>query len=88
MWHLHGNTPFASLCISATIFLPRGLITAAVGIQIAEARGAEFEFLPSLVLAVILITNLALRIGSMRARKLFPEPILTTPEPVVPQMET
>jgi hypothetical protein len=58
-----------------------------VGIQIAEARGAEFESLPWLVLAVILITNLALRIGSMRARKLLPAPILTTPEPAVPQME-
>jgi hypothetical protein len=31
-----------------------------LGIQIVEARGAEFEFLPSLAFAVILITNLAM----------------------------
>jgi len=68
-----------------TWFLPRGLITAVLGIQIVEARGAEFEFLPSLAFAVILITNLALLIGSLRARKLFPEPLPAAPEPVATQ---
>ena len=55
-------------------FLPRGLITAVLGIDILEARGAEFEFLPSLAFAVILITNLALLIGTLRAKRFFPEP--------------
>jgi NhaP-type Na+/H+ or K+/H+ antiporter len=70
-----------------TWFLPRGLITAVLGIEIVEARGAEFEFLPSLAFAVILITNLALLIGSLRARRLFPEPVpapAEMPEPEVP----
>ncbi|HTQ62780.1 MAG TPA: cation:proton antiporter [Candidatus Solibacter sp.] len=55
-----------------TWFLPRGLITAVLGIDILEARGTDFEFLPSLAFAVILITNLALLIGALRARRLFP----------------
>jgi cell volume regulation protein A len=67
-------------------FLPRGLITAVLGIQIVEARGADFEFLPSLAFAVILMTNLALLIGSLRARRLFPKPLTAPPEPAVPQI--
>ena len=39
-------------------FVPRGLITAVLGIEVVEARGATFEFLPSLAFAVILLTNL------------------------------
>jgi cell volume regulation protein A len=34
-------------------FLPRGLIAAVLGIDVLEARGAEFAFLPSLAFAVI-----------------------------------
>jgi Na+:H+ antiporter len=67
-------------------FLPRGLITAVLGIQIVEVRGTEFEFLPSLAFAVILITNLALLIGSLRARRLFPEPLPATPEPPIAEV--
>jgi cell volume regulation protein A len=66
-------------------FLPRGLITAVLGIRIVEARGVDFEFLPSLAFAVILITNLALLIGTLRARQLFPEPLPAPPEPAGPQ---
>ncbi|MGH9741275.1 MAG: cation:proton antiporter [Candidatus Acidiferrum sp.] len=66
-------------------FLPRGLITAVLGIDILEARGADFEFLPSLAFAVILISNLALLIGTLRARRLFPEPLLAAPEPSGPE---
>jgi cell volume regulation protein A len=51
-------------------FVPRGLITAVLGIEVVEARGAVFEFLPSLAFAVILITNLVLLVGSIRARNL------------------
>jgi cell volume regulation protein A len=67
-------------------FLPRGLITAVLGIQVVEARGADFEFLPSLAFAVILMTNLAVLIGSLRARRLFPEPLPAPPEAAVPQI--
>jgi len=59
-------------------FLPRGLITAVLGIEVFEARGPQFEFLPSLAFAVILLTNLVLLIGTVRARKL--------PELVEPQV--
>jgi cell volume regulation protein A len=70
-----------------TWFLPRGLITAVLGIEIVEARGASFEFLPSLAFAVILFTNLALLIGSLRARRLFPQPLpATTGEIAEPQV--
>lgn len=67
-------------------FLPRGLITAVLGIQIVEARGTEFEFLPSLAFAVILITNIALLIGSLRARRLFSEPLRAAPETAIPEV--
>jgi hypothetical protein len=53
-------------------FLPRGLITAVLGIDVLEARGAQFEFLPSLAFAVILLSNLVLLIGTFRARGLAP----------------
>ncbi|MGC0775311.1 MAG: cation:proton antiporter [Candidatus Acidiferrum sp.] len=66
--------------------LPRGLITAVLGIDILQARGADFEFLPSLAFAVILITSLVLVIGTLRARRLFPEPPPTAPEPAAPQI--
>jgi len=69
-----------------TWFFPRGLITAVLGIQIVHARGADFTFLTSLAFAVILITNVALLIGSLRARRLFPEPPPAAPEPAVPQI--
>lgn len=51
-------------------FLPRGLITAVLGIEVLEARGTQFDFLPSLAFAVILLTNLVLLIGTLRARRL------------------
>jgi potassium/hydrogen antiporter len=51
-------------------FVPRGLITAVLGIEVVEARGTTFDFLPSLAFTVILLTNFALLIGSIRARKL------------------
>lgn len=51
-------------------FVPRGLITAVLGIQVLEARGSDFAFLPSLAFAVILLTNVILLVGTFRARKL------------------
>ncbi len=51
-------------------FIPRGLITAVLGIQVLEARGSTFEFLPSLAFAVVLLTNLILLVGTIRARHL------------------
>jgi cell volume regulation protein A len=51
-------------------FVPRGLITAVLGIEVLEARGTDFEFLPSLAFAVVLLTNLILLVGTVRARNL------------------
>ena len=51
-------------------FVPRGLITAVLGIEVVEARGTGFAFLPSLAFAVILLTNLILLVGTIRARHL------------------
>jgi len=53
-------------------FVPRGLITAVLGIEVLEARGSDFAFLPSLAFAVVLLSNLALLIGTIRARALPP----------------
>jgi len=39
---------------------------------VLEARGATFDFLPSLAFAVILLSNLVLLIGTFRARGLAP----------------
>jgi potassium/hydrogen antiporter len=56
-------------------FVPRGLITAVLGIEVFESRGAVFAFLPSLAFAIILLTNLALLVGTVRARTLSASPI-------------
>lgn len=52
--------------------LPRGLITAVLAIQVLEAEGPEFGFLPELAFAVIVATNLAVVIASVRARRRAP----------------
>jgi potassium/hydrogen antiporter len=57
--------------------VPRGLITAVLGIQVFEARGQAFEFLASLAVAVILLTNAVLLVGTVRARKLPAEETVT-----------
>jgi Na+:H+ antiporter len=51
-------------------FVPRGLITAVLGIEILQVRGAAFEFLPSLAVSVILLTNALLLVGTVRSQKL------------------
>ena len=51
-------------------FVPRGLITAVLGIEVLEARGAQFQFLTSLAFATILFSNLILLIGALRARRI------------------
>ncbi len=49
--------------------MPRGLITAVLAIQVLDARGERFAFLPALTFAVILITNLMLVFGALRQRR-------------------
>jgi hypothetical protein len=63
-------------------FVPRGLITAVLGIEVLEARGADFAFLPSLAFALVVLTNLVLLVGTVRARNLPPpEPEAVKAEP-------
>jgi len=58
--------------------LPRGLITVVLAIKVAEARGAELEFVPGLAFAVILVTNALLVLASFRARGSAPAVVGTT----------
>ena len=65
-------------------FAPRGLITAVLAIDVLEARGDAFALLPTLALDIILLTNVTLLIGSVRARNLpapDPEPAEEAPTP-------
>jgi cell volume regulation protein A len=64
------------------LLLPRGLITAVLAIQVIEDRGAEFGFLRAVAFAVILITNMLVVLGSVRARRAGPP---STPSLEVPQ---
>jgi cell volume regulation protein A len=66
-------------------FVPRGLITAVLGIEILEARGPAFAFLPSLAVAVILLTNVVLLVGTVRAHQLPSEE--AAPVPAAPSEE-
>lgn len=49
--------------------MPRGLITAVLAIQVLDARGDRFSFVPALTFAVILVTNLMLVFGAFRHRR-------------------
>lgn len=49
--------------------MPRGLITVVLALQILRARGTAFAFLPGLAFAAILVTNLLVIVGSIRARR-------------------
>jgi cell volume regulation protein A len=48
--------------------LPRGLITVVLAVQVLEAKGQDFAFIPELAFAVILVTNLMAVIASVRAK--------------------
>jgi cell volume regulation protein A len=47
--------------------LPRGLVTAVLALAIVEDRGATFSFLPAMAFTVVLVTNLFIVWGSVRA---------------------
>ncbi|MGH9440617.1 MAG: cation:proton antiporter, partial [Terriglobia bacterium] len=51
----------------ALLFFPRGLITAVLAIEVIQARGAAFSFLPALAFAIIFLTNLLVIVASVRA---------------------
>jgi cell volume regulation protein A len=47
--------------------LPRGLVTAVLALEIVNDRGAVFGFLPAMAFTVVLVTNLFIVWGSVRA---------------------
>jgi cell volume regulation protein A len=47
--------------------LPRGLVTAVLALEIVAARGAAMSFLPAMAFTVVLITNLFIVWGAVRA---------------------
>lgn len=49
--------------------MPRGLITAVLAVSVYEARPAELRFLPGLAFAIILLTNLMMVFGAIRAKR-------------------
>lgn len=49
--------------------MPRGLITAVLAVEVTNARGGEFDFLPAMALTVMVVTNIMLVVGSIRASR-------------------
>jgi len=49
--------------------LPRGLVTAVLALEIVDARGAVFEFLPAMAFTVVLVTNLFIIWGAVRSER-------------------
>src|SRR5271167_1886271 len=47
--------------------LPRGLVTAVLALEIVDARGAVFAFLPAMAFTVVLVTNLFVVWGAVKA---------------------
>ena len=52
--------------------LPRGLITIVLALEVVDVRGQPMQFLPALAFATILLSNLLMIFGSVRARRAVP----------------
>jgi len=48
---------------------PRGLITAVLAVEVTNARGDEFSFVPAMALTIMVVTNVLLVVGSIRAAR-------------------
>jgi cell volume regulation protein A len=53
--------------------LPRGLVTAVLALEIVEAKGEAFSFLPALAFTILLASNLFVIWGAFQAGKAEPE---------------
>jgi cell volume regulation protein A len=49
--------------------LPRGLVTAVLALEIVSVRGGVFAFLPAMAFTVVLVTNLFVVAGAVRAAR-------------------
>jgi potassium/hydrogen antiporter len=58
------------------LLLPRGLITAVLAIEVMDEKGPAFGFLRAVAFAIILLTNFIVVLGSFRARRSAPTPVL------------
>lgn len=61
--------------------MPRGLITVVLALQVVQARGITFAFLPAVAFATILATNLMVIIGSIRASRISAKSTPPQPNP-------
>ena len=51
------------------LMMPRGLITAVLAVQVVQATGEEFVFLPAMAFTAIVATNVVMVAGSIRAAR-------------------
>jgi len=58
---------------------PRGLITAVLAIQVLNAQGKQFDFLPALAFATIVVTNILVIFGSIGAKRGGRPPVALSP---------
>jgi potassium/hydrogen antiporter len=56
--------------------LPRGLVTAVLALEIVNAKGPSFSFLPAVAFTVVVLSNLFVVWGSIRAADVVPVPAL------------
>jgi cell volume regulation protein A len=59
--------------------LPRGLVTAVLALEIVDARGAVFAFLPAMAFTVVLVTNLFIVWGAVKSGE------IEVAEPALPE---
>jgi len=65
-WSIRGSTPADNELLF--LMLPRGLITAVLALQIVNARGSAFQFLPAMAFTVIMVTNIFVVVASFRQK--------------------
>ncbi len=65
-WSIRESTPADDELLF--LMLPRGLITAVLALQIVNARGPVFHFLPAMAFTVVLVTNIFVVIAAFRVR--------------------
>jgi len=81
-WSIRGSTSADNELLF--LMLPRGLITAVLALQIVNARGQQFGFLPAMAFTVVLVTNVFVIVAAIRSKRM-PAPQATeATAPVTP----
>ena len=68
--------------------LPRGLVTAVLALEIVEARGTVFAFLPAMAFTVVLATNLFVVWGSVRSANAATDAKVAEEKPLAMEVKT